>query len=371
MAGRVSWLGKVLKPDSDPIAASIGWLEKFLTPEADRAERRRVEQFAAYRWDGSALAQEMVRDISSSGFYLLTSERWKPGAILALTLQREGPLDFDPARRITTQARVVRNGPDGVGLSFLWSKDDPESRQWQSLLESLIEQTKPAEMVSLVRLVEAFAFLGRICSGGAEEIGEWVRTRASSHKVLNAVSIALKAGKLLKNSTGDGVRVNPAIALRILEAGSGTDEDWLHGYWAGLLITSGSANGREKTNLQFVELFGQLTSIPIRILTVVCARATKVLSELDVVTAKPLDCDLEELTSTVGSRGAQMERDLASLTALQLIEKRTANSPALLACSNTCITPTNLGLQLLALCNGHRNPREFYFSDSSVASQVQ
>src|ERR1700722_968098 len=110
MGARVSWLEKVLKPDPEKIAASFGWLEKFLTPEADRAERRFVEQFAAYRWDGSGLAQEMVRDISSTGLFLLTKERWQPGTILTLTLQREGPLDLDPARRITTQAKVMRCG---------------------------------------------------------------------------------------------------------------------------------------------------------------------------------------------------------------------------------------------------------------------
>jgi hypothetical protein len=77
MAVRVSWLEKVLKPESISIAASFGWLEKFLTPEADRAERRRVDQFAAYRWNGEALTQDRVLDISSSGLYLLTRERWR------------------------------------------------------------------------------------------------------------------------------------------------------------------------------------------------------------------------------------------------------------------------------------------------------
>lgn len=363
MAGRISWLEKVLKPDSDAIAASIGWLEKFVTPEADRAERRFVEQFAAYRWDGSALAQDMVRDISASGFYLLTKERWQPGTILAMTLQREGSLDLDPTRRITTQARVIRCGPDGVGFSFLWSKDDPESRQWESLLESLIEQTKPAEMLNLVRLVEAFAFLGRICSGGAKEIGEWVRTRASSYKVLNAVSIALKADNIL----GLGIAtnracVNPRIAVRILEVGSGTEEDWLHRYWAGLLITSVSADGRDKKNLEFVELLSQLTSIPLRIFTVVCTKATKVLTESGDVCARPLGCNLEELAATVGARGPQMERELEALSGLQLIErKRAASGPALLASNESYLTPTSLGLELFALCNGHRGAlRDFY-----------
>jgi hypothetical protein len=370
MGARVSWLEKVLKPDPEKIAASFGWLEKFLTPESDRAERRFVEQFAAYRWNGEALTQEAVRDISSTGLYVLTQERWKPGTILALTLQREGSLELDPARRITTQGKVVRNGTDGVGLTFLWSKDDPESRRWEALLESLIDQTKPGDMLSLARMVEAFAFLGRICSEGAEEIGEWVRTRASSHKVLNAVSIALKAEDLLGLGLASSrERVDPIVAVRILEIGSGTDEEWLHGFWAGLLITSFSPGGTGKTNLEFVELFSQLTSIPIRIFTVVCTRATKVVSETGEVIAKPLACKIEELVATVGSRGTQIERDLEALSRLQLIERRAGKSSALHTSDEAFITPSSLGLQLFALCNGHRGTlQDFYFQDSSASA---
>jgi hypothetical protein len=363
MAGRISWLEKVLKPDPDTIAASIDWLEKFVTPEQGQAERRVVNQFAAYRWNGTALAHDLVRDISSTGLYLLTQERWQPSTILALTLQREGPLELDPARRITTQAKVIRSGPDGVGLLFLWAKDDPESRRWDALLECVIEQTRPGDMLSLARLVEAFAFLGRICSDGAEAIGEWVRTRASSHRVLNAVSIALKADSLLGvGSATHKARINPHIATRILEVGSETQEEWLHRFWAGLLITSVSTDGRDEANLEFVELFSQLTSIPIRIFTVVCTNAPKLLSESGQVSAKPLACNMQELTATVGSRGPQTARDLESLSALRLIEKKSANTSALLASDEIYLTPTPLALQLFALCNGHQGPiRDFYF----------
>lgn len=357
----VRWLEKVLKPDTEAIAAAMGRLEKFLAPPSDRAERRRVEQFASYRWNGSTLTQDAVRDISSSGLFVVTRESWRPGTVVALTLQREGPLDLDPARRVTTLAKVVRCGAEGVGLSFLWSKDDPESQRWDSLLESLFEQTRPADMLSLARIVEAFAFLGQISSDGGVEIGEWVRTRASSHKILNAVSIALKAENLLGRGAKD--RVNPKVALQVLEAGSGTDEDWLHRFWAGLLIASGSPDGRDQSKLQFIELFSLLTSIPIRIFTVVCTRANKVISQAGAVSAEPLACDLQELTATVGSRGSQIERDIDSLVRLQLIEKSAASGPALLAVSHTYVAPTALGLQLFALCNGHQGSvRDFYFA---------
>ncbi|WP_162601173.1 PilZ domain-containing protein [Occallatibacter savannae] len=373
MIGRVSWLGKVLKPDSETLAASINWLEKFVTPEADRAERRRVEQFAAYRWNGTSLTCDTVHDISSSGLYLLTAERWQPGTIVALTLQREGPLDPDPARRITTQTRVIRCGSDGVGLSFLWAKDDPEARQWDALIDCLIQQTRPAHMESLARLVEAFAFLGQICPDGIEEISEWVRTRASSHKILTAVAIALKAKLLLENDPySEQLLVDPQVTLRILEVGSETHEEWLQNFWAGLLITASAANARHEGHLELVETFSQLTSIPIRILTVVCTKSTKVLLHNGQVAAKRLTCNTEELASTVGARGPQLQRDLQSLASLQLIEKSDPRASALVAATETLITATPLALKLFAFCNGHRGSvPDFYFAENTAAAAAR
>ena len=91
--------------------------------------------------------------------------------------------------------------------------------------------------------------------------------------------------------------------------------------------------------------------------------------------AKPLACNMQELTATVGSRGPQTARDLESLSALRLIEKKSANTSALLTSDEIYLTPTPLGLQLFALCNGHQGPiRDFYFlspAETLARTQVQ
>ncbi len=341
------------------------WFDKFLKSNAERSERRTPEKFAAYRWNGSTLKQDVVRNISSTGVYILTEERWKTGAYVSLTLQREGPLERNPERRITVQAKVVRSGQDGIGFTFVVPKD-PDSRLWESLLESLVEQTKPEDMLGLVRMAEAIAFLSRICPGGANEVGDLVRGRLSNHKVANAVNIALKAElQLASEPATNGLRADPSHVVRILEDGSCTDEEWLQHFWGGLLVTSCSVNRNDVSNLPFVELFSQLTTYPVRILTVVCTRATKVISESGSVSAKPLACKIEEIMVTTGSRGLQIERDLERLSELGLIEKRVGNSPTLLPSDETFITPTSVGLQLFARCNGHQgSPKDFYALDS-------
>lgn len=247
------------------MTAANSWLETFLESNSEKverrsAERRPTENFFAYRWNGSRVTQEPVKDISSTGLYILTQERWQPDTLLSITLQRQGPFETNPERRIELQGKVVRYGKDGVGLAFIL-KSDTESRQWVSLREDLIEQAKPQDMVSLVRLVEAIAFLSRICPGQAEKVRQLVLSRLSKHKLENAIAIALSAENLLAAKPVAGrQRANPDLVVRILEDGSCTDENWLKDFWGGLLATSCAVDAKDESSLVFVEMFSNLTT---------------------------------------------------------------------------------------------------------------
>ena len=317
------------------------------------------------------MKKDKVKDISSSGVYLITEDRFEAGTTLSLTLQKEGPLEKSPDRRITALARVVRSGTDGIGLTFAASKD-PDPREWETLLEKLVEQTKPADMTELVRMAEALGFLSRICPGEAKKVGQIFRDSMSSHKVENAVGVALGAENLLASRpAATGMKANPRLALRILEDGSCTDEGWLQQYWGGLLLSSCSADGTDESTLRFVELLGELTSIPIRILTVVCTRAPKVLSESGSISALPLACRIEEMMAITGSRELQMERDFDRLSWLGLIEKRRVNgAPTLLPSDEASITPSTLGMQLFARCNGHAGELQDFYTAGAPGVQV-
>jgi hypothetical protein len=348
------------------MAKRKGWLENFLEPEVDRTERRSVEQFAAYRWNGATLVQEAVRDISPSGVYIVTKERWQRGTLVTLTLQREGPLEMNAERRLDMQAKVARSGKDGVGLAFVLPKDDPASRQWETLRANLIEDWKPQDMLSLVRATEAISFLSQICPEGAEEIGQLLRGRLSNHKVAVAIEIVLKAhSQIAQEVATEGLHAETSLVVRILEDGCCTEEGWLKHFWGGLLATSCTTDGKDDLSRALVGLFSQLTTFPVRLLVVICTRATKVLAESGIVFAKALACKIDELTITTGSRGQQVERDLQRLCELGLMEKQGAGASAMHSANEVLITPTSLGLQLFAHCNGERGPlQQFYAVDS-------
>jgi hypothetical protein len=95
----------------------VNWLEEWLrgSPERRRAERFHEPGTVAYYWDGSVPLPHEIRDISLTGAYLRTPERWYPGTIVKLALKSNGAR----AESIEVCCRVVRHGPDGVGLQFI------------------------------------------------------------------------------------------------------------------------------------------------------------------------------------------------------------------------------------------------------------
>jgi hypothetical protein len=60
-----------------------------------------------------------IRNISFSGLYVVTEERWYPGTLVLMTLQRNDLGEEMAERSIAVQTRAVRWGPDGVGLQFI------------------------------------------------------------------------------------------------------------------------------------------------------------------------------------------------------------------------------------------------------------
>jgi PilZ domain len=103
------------------------WFEWLSSRERRRAKRQDSPHLVAHYWDGAAPSAHEVRDISSTGLYLLTDERWYPGTVVTMSLQKADAADTDPDRSIMVNAKVVRSGADGVGLSLILPEKPPSS----------------------------------------------------------------------------------------------------------------------------------------------------------------------------------------------------------------------------------------------------
>ena len=82
-----------------------------------------------------------LRDISQAGAYIYTPERWYPGTIVRIVLQGSLRAEQEdgttaPAATTCVHARVVRHGPDGVGVEFAFH-DKAESSAFGKFLAAL------------------------------------------------------------------------------------------------------------------------------------------------------------------------------------------------------------------------------------------
>lgn len=134
--------------------ASKNWLQRLLSPEpADprQAPREFLEGLAAYFFTGGDSRPHLIRDISRSGMYVCTEERWYPGTVIRMTLTDQR--DAAQERSITVNAFAIRWGNDGVGLKFVFP-DEKALRDGRSpLLDGV---TGGASQVQLDQFLKNF-----------------------------------------------------------------------------------------------------------------------------------------------------------------------------------------------------------------------
>jgi hypothetical protein len=98
------------------------WLQKLLSPdppEPRKNVRTSVPGLTAYFFTGATPVAHTIRDISSTGLFVVTEERWYPGTLVQMTLKKteEGVPRTEYSISLTVKA--LRWGNDGVGVAFI------------------------------------------------------------------------------------------------------------------------------------------------------------------------------------------------------------------------------------------------------------
>ncbi len=96
-----------------------------------RAHRRYVPGMVAHYYTGGAPTPHEIADISMTGFYLLTEDRWMPDTMIQMTLQK--PCAKGGRKQsITVLSKIVRRGSDGVAAQFVMPESlDPHGHDVQ------------------------------------------------------------------------------------------------------------------------------------------------------------------------------------------------------------------------------------------------
>ncbi len=203
----------------------------------------------------------------------------------------------------------------------------------------------------------ASAFLSRICLPAAVEFGLLLRDKISNWRINNTICMTQKAEEKFGKFAVEGAHAHPRLAANIIDKSSWSQDNHVQDMWAGLLASSCTKDAKDESNIIFINILSQITSLQTTILNYGCEKAEKTVTEAGWIAAEPLIVELEELTIISGSSDFhRLDRELDHLRSLQLIGGGfDPNS------TQADITPTALALQMFVRCQGFiGSPIEYF-----------
>jgi hypothetical protein len=196
----------------------------------------------------------------------------------------------------------------------------------------------------------ASAFLGRICLPAAEEFGLLLQDKVRVWRAKNALAVVREAETRHQKYIGEqSTHAHPRLVAAALEHGSWEDDKALQEMWGGLLASSCSPDGKDDSNLIFMNLLSQLTTIQVRILNYVCEKVEKSITPAGLIMpSTPLLCDIPHVKIIAGHDDVhRLDRELDHLYCLGLIRRGFD-----VRSGSVDLTPTALSLNLYVRCQG-------------------
>lgn len=209
------------------------------------------------------------------------------------------------------------------------------------------------------------AILSRICLPVAEEFGYLLRDRVASWRSKNVLDTIAKTDEhLSKLPEHELLHAHPRITAQILDEASWVNEDHLQDAWAGLLASACTTDGTDESNLIFVRLLSQLTSSQVKLLQYACISCNKVITKGGLVVANQLYANAEEVSKITNVPDThRLDRELDHLCSLGLLYPFGGFDGDNMIAD---ITPSAIGLQLYARCQGSRDSPDKFFELESV-----
>ena len=187
-----------------------------------------------------------------------------------------------------------------------------------------------------------------------------IQKKVSEWRAQNASQILEKAKKKIRAMGGIEVEeAHPRLVFITLDHGSWHDQDEVQELWAGLLASCCWRDGRDDSNLIFINTLSQMTINEIRIFNYSCITATKMASPGGLIVADTLECDLPLLQAISDIQDIhRLDRELDHLRSLGLCPYGFSPLDSDLMAD---ITPSSLALHMYVRCQGVSGSPLAYF----------
>jgi hypothetical protein len=330
------------------------WIQKLGHPEKPRAERRIPSGLLALQTGNPASQPSIIKNISSSGLYLLTKERWPLDELIPLTIEQQDLPGNRADERIQMQVRVARHGEDGMGLAFLLP-DGLDRELWEVLIRNAVLLTEPKDISHTLRLMRTALFLYRLCHAEAHAALEVIGSELVEPRPTIAMQIAFETEKLLASEPDAGkMRAHPQIVADILKYGSSAEDDLVKQLWINIFAASCHVNEIDASNRATVDVLVSVRPMHALILLAACKKVKERVPETPETVAAPAPRVIytkDEITRLTGiNNPVRLGGEVSALFSAGLIEETFVYSNYI-SNGTLDLTPTRKGLELYERCN--------------------
>lgn len=166
-----------------------------------------------------------------------------------------------------------------------------------------------------------YGFLSTTFQPAVEEFGYMMKDKVRYWRLRNALRVMAKAKDRIEFDGKDfQLQANARVGLSIIDESSMVDDDELQNLWAGLFASSCTPDGRDDSNIIFVDILKRLSSVEVRILSYACEHCRKLIYPNQLVVADTLVVDFSELQALSGIDDcSRLDRELDHLSSLSLL----------------------------------------------------
>ena len=165
------------------------------------------------------------------------------------------------------------------------------------------------------------SFLGMVFKPGLEELGHIFKDEVRYWRLNNILSMLNSAkGKLEFDGKELNLTANARVGLSIMEGCSEVDNEELQDLWAGLFASSCTPDGRDDSNMNFVDLLRRMSSVEAKILDYACRNCNKYIYPNQLIIAEDITVSFDTLVKIAGTDDRyRLDSELDHMRSIELL----------------------------------------------------
>lgn len=165
------------------------------------------------------------------------------------------------------------------------------------------------------------SFLELVFKPGLEELGHLIKDEVRLWRLNNIIRTLEKAqGKMEFDGKDLSLTANARVGLNIMEGCSEVDNEELQDLWAGLFASSCTPDGKDDSNMNFVDLLRRMSSVEAKIIDYACKNSIKFLYPNKLILSDGLNVSFDTLVGITGTNDIyRLDSELDHMRSIELL----------------------------------------------------